>query len=366
MKNVLIIIGKLIVGGAERVGRDIGYYADKRKYMIHYLVFGDDVCFYEKELRDTGCQIHHMDPPMKGYLTYYENLCNLIKRENIDIIHSHTMFNSGWAMLAGKHQGIPIRISHSHSIKGNEYRGLVKKIYEKTMRRIICRYATNYVACGKGAGTWLYGKKFFERKGTVIYNGIELDQFVYNKYSRHKIREQYNIQDKFVIGHVGHLAPVKNQKFLLNIMPEILEKRPDSILLLLGEGQDRAMLEQKICEMRLEEKVLMTGNVSNVGDYMSAMDVFVFPSLYEGMPLALIEAQSNGLPCIISKNIPDDIYLTDLICPLQLENSNKQWIKSILNAKRNQPKAYGKEMYELGFDTQGMLERIYNLYESVE
>ena len=95
MRNVLIIIGKLSIGGAERVGRDIGYYADKKKYSIHYLVFEDDVCAYEKELTDAGCIIHHMDPPSAGYGRYYRNLCELIKKQQIDIIHAHTMFNSG-------------------------------------------------------------------------------------------------------------------------------------------------------------------------------------------------------------------------------------------------------------------------------
>lgn len=366
MKNVLIIIGKLTIGGAERVGRDIGYYADKQKYNIHYIVFEDDICDYEEELIGAGCMIHHIAPPSRGYIKYYKRLCNLIKKEHIDVIHSHTMFNSGWAMLAGKHQGVSIRIIHSHSIKGPEHRGLIKNLYEKTMRRVIQHYATDYVACGKGAGEWLYGKAFFEKHGTVIYNGIELKQFIYNENSRNKIREHYAIQDKFVIGHVGHLAPVKNQKFLLDLMPEILEKRPESILLLLGDGQDRHMIEEKIHTMGLENKVLLTGNVKNVGDYMSAMDVFVFPSLYEGMPLAMVEAQSNGLPCIISKNIPDDVYLTNLVSPLSLENSDEQWIDCITNTARKSPEIYGRKMYDLGFDTQGMLKKIYRLYESVK
>lgn len=363
MKNVLIIIGKLIVGGAERVGRDIGFFADKEKYRIHYLVFEDDVCAYEKELMDVGCIIHHMEPPSKGYWNYYKSLCVLINEENIDIIHSHTMFNSGWAMLAGKRQGIPVRIAHSHSIKGPEHRGFMKNIYENTMRRVIRRYATDFVACGKGAGNWLYGKQFFEEKGTLIYNGIGLEEFTYRESVREKIRTAKKLQDKYVIGHVGHLNTVKNQTFLLDLMPEILKKKPESVLLLLGDGEDRLMLEKKIKRMGLLDHVIFTGNVSNVGEYMSAMDVYVFPSLYEGMPLALVEAQTNGLPCVISDRIPDDIYLTDLVKPLPLEDSNEQWIIYITEAKRKSSEEYSKKMFETGFDTQGMLEKIYALYE---
>ena len=365
MKNVLIIIGKLIVGGAERVGRDIGFYADKKKYCIHYLVFEDDVCAYERELMDAGCIIHHMNPPSEGYRRYYKRLCELIAKEHIDIIHSHTMFNSGWAMLAGRQKSVLVRIAHSHSIKGPEHRGPMKNIYEKTMRLIIRHYATDFVACGKGAGNWLYGKHFFEEKGTLIYNGIGLEEFIYREDAREKIRIERKLQDKYVIGHVGHLVTVKNQIFLLGLMPDIIKRRPETILLLLGDGEDRSMIEQEIKRMGLSEHVILTGNVNNVGEYMSAMDVYVFPSLYEGMPLALVEAQTNGLPCVISNRIPDDVYLTDLVDPLPLEDSDEQWISHIIKAKRKTPEAYGKKMFEMGFDTQGMLKKIYKLYEGV-
>ena len=363
MKNVLIIIGKLIIGGAERVGRDIGYYADKKKYRIHYLVFEDDICAYEKELTDAGCIIHHMDPPSSGYVRYYRNLCELIKRQQIDIIHAHTMFNSGWAMLAGWQQRVPVRISHSHSIRGPEHRGFVKNLYEKTMRVMIRLFATDYVACGKGAGEWLYGKKFFEKNGTVIYNGIGLDQYIYDENERNKIREKYGLQKKFIIGHAGHFAPVKNQGFLLELMPEIIRRRPDAFLMLLGDGQNRRKFEDEAIKLGLQDKVLLTGNVKNVGAYLSAMDIFTFPSLYEGMPLALVEAQTNGLPCVISQKIPKDICLTDLISPISLNSSKEKWISIIISMKRDFPENYGKKMCDMGFDILNMLEKIYKLYE---
>ena len=366
MKNVLIIIGKLSVGGAERVGRDIGYYADKKKYSVHYLVFEDDVCAYEKELTDAGCIIHHMDPPSAGYGRYYRKLCELIKRQQIDIIHAHTMFNSGWAMLAGWQQRVPVRISHSHSIRGPEHRGFVKNLYEKTMRIMIRLFATDYVACGKGAGEWLYGKKFFEKNGTVIYNGIGLDQYIYDENERNKVREKYGLQKKFIIGHAGHFAPVKNQAFLLELMPEIIRRRPDAFLMLLGDGQIRKKLEEKVIKLGLQDRVLMTGNVKNVGDYMSAMDVFAFPSLYEGMPLSIIEVQCNGLPCVISDTVPDDVFLTDLICPISLKSPKENWIANICSMFRHDSEKYGEIMRKTGFDESNMLKNIYQIYDSVK
>lgn len=361
-KKILIIIGKLYIGGAEKIGRDIGLYADKNEFEIHYLVFEDEVGAYEAELEEAGCRIIHMRSPSENRIAYYENLKKLIREEKYDVIHSHTMFNSGWAMMAGKACGVPVRIAHSHSIRGPEKRGTVKNAYEKTMRKLILRYATHLVACGKSAGEWLYGEKVFAEKGLLIYNGIGLDEFTYDEKVRNNIRAKYGLENKFVIGHVGHLAAVKNQAFLIGMMPEILKSRPEAMLLLLGEGSDREMLQEKIAELGLEKNAIMTGNMPNVGEFMSAMDVFAFPSLYEGMPLAMVEAQTNGLPCIISDRVPKDVYLTDLVTAVSIENTEECWIEKLCGAKRNNPAAYADKMREMGFDTKGMTDRIYELY----
>ena len=362
MKRILIIIAKLYIGGAEKVGRDIGFYADKDEFDIHYLVFGNEIGVCEAELEVAGCRIIHMPPPSENYIVYYNELKKLIREEKYDVIHSHTMFNSGWAMMAGKACGVPVRIAHSHSIRGPEKRGVVKNTYEKTMRRLILHYATHLVACGQRAGEWLYGRNAFADRGLLIYNGIGLDEFAYDEKARKRIRTEYGLEDRFVIGHVGHLAPVKNQSFLIGMMPEILKIRPEAVLLLLGQGNDREMLQNKITELGLEDSVIMTGNVSNVGEFMSAMDVFVFPSLYEGMPLAMVEAQTNGLPCIISDRIPKDVHLTELVTALSIENSEDCWIEKLCSAERNNPLTYAEKMREMGFDTSGMTEIIYELY----
>lgn len=363
MKKVLIIIGRLAIGGAERVGRDIGYFADPERFEVHYLVFGDEVCAYEAELLAKGCRIIHMAPPRGNHLLFLRELKVLLRRERYDVIHSHTMFNSGWAMLAGKSCGVPVRIAHSHSIRGNEKRGFVKNTYEKLMRCLILRYATHYVGCGEKAGQWLFGEKVFARGGILIYNGVSLDRFAFSQETRREIRSAQNLEGRFVIGHVGHLAPVKNQRFLLQLMPEILKARPNALLLLLGEGGDRAELEEMVRQLELGDYVRMPGNVDNVSAWLNAMDVFAFPSFYEGMPLAMIEAQTNGLPCVISDRIPGDVHLTDLITTLPLEDSTGGWVDALCAAERKAPECYVSQMRETGFDTMGMLKKIYALYE---
>lgn len=360
MKKVLLIAAALYIGGAERVARDIGYYSGDQ-FEVHYLVFGDRVGEYEEELLKVGCKIIHADPPAAGHLSYYRFLCYLIQREHYDVIHAHTMFNSGWAMLAGKRCGVPVRICHSHSAL-DVHRSLLIRTYETAMRQLILRCATSLVACGKKAGVRLYGAHAFSEEGILLLNGVDADRFAFQRNTRSYIRQQLGVENKYVIGHVGHLADVKNQQFLIGLMPKLLQQRPDAFLLLLGEGENRKMLEQKIGRLKLQAYVAMTGNVSNVPDYLSAMDVFAFPSLFEGMPLSILEVQANGLPCIISDRVPTDVYATDLMTPLSLDDEHG-WIHAILSASRSKSEAYADEIKQKGLDLAGFLSKIYRLYD---
>ncbi|MBR3381728.1 MAG: glycosyltransferase [Clostridia bacterium] len=359
MKKVLIIAGALHIGGAEKVCRDIGLFA-KGRCEVHYLVFGDRVGEYEEELTEVGCKVLHTAPPANGHKAYYDYLVRLIRQERYDVIHSHTMFNSGWAMLAARRCGVPVRIAHSHSALEVPM-PLYKKCYEALMRRMILKNATVYAACGQKAGERLYGKKAFESKGVLLINGIQTAAFAYDEAARERVRRKHGLEGGFVIGHVGHLADVKNQSFLIKMMPKLLLRRPDARLLMLGEGSDRQMLETLIEQFGLKERVLMTGNVRNVNEYLSAMDVFAFPSLYEGLPLSIVEVQANGLPCIISDRVPKDVFVTDLLRTLPLDNAD-EWVDAICSARRNNSEEYCSLVRMAGMDVRGFMEKVYSLY----
>lgn len=310
---------------------------------------------------DAGCHIFHLPEPSLSYASYLKSLWRLFKDKEYHVVHAHTMFNCGWAMCLAKLCGVPVRVAHSHSAL-TDGKSLVKSVYEAAMRLLINTCATDFIACGVAAGKRLYGEKKFAKCGKLILNGIDTNAFRYDEAKRAAIRAQLGIEDRFVIGHAGHLVEVKNQSFLLERMPEILERRPDAVLLLLGEGPDRGMLDEKIRSLQLEDHVIMTGNVTNVGDYLSAMDVFAFPSLYEGMPLSILEVQANGLPCILSDRVPKDVHLTDLIKPLALETP-EAWVEAILEARRKCSAGYAEKMKLAGFDVTTAMEKIYEIYE---
>ena len=366
MKKILEIIGSLKVGGQEQIGKEIGLHIDREKYEIHYLVFDKEKGEYEKDLNEVGIKVFHFPEPSEGYLQYLKNLKKLIKENSYSIIHAHTMFNCGWVMLVGWYMDVPCRIAHSHSIKRADCRyGTRRKLYQLIMRQLIRTFGTEFIGCGRAAGEWLFGKSFFEKRGRILYNGIDTSKFLFSFDTRMQVREKLDLQDKFVIGHVGHFAKVKNQKFLIELMPEVLKKRADAILLLLGDGELKDRLWKYCKKIGIEDHVLMTGNVSNVADYLCAMDVFVFPSLYEGMPLSVIEVQCNGLPCIISDAVPEDVFLTDLIIPIGLNEPKQRWIDEIYLTSRKNEESYGDAMMRSEFDKRVMLDRIYSIYDNV-
>lgn len=361
MKYILQIPAHLYIGGVEKVARDIGIYADPSKYKIDYIVFDKETGEYEIELVAHGCRVFHLQEPSLDYKIFLKNLRQIMSKTKYDVVHAHTMFNIGWIMMVAKQMNVPTRISHAHSALNNGG-GIKVKCYEKLMRLFILKNATVLIACGEKAGIRLYGEKTYREKVKLVLNGIDTLHFQFSEESRDIIRKQLNIEKRFVIGHTGHLASVKNQKFLIELMPEIIKRKPDAVLLLLGEGKERTRLENIVKKLNLQKYVILTGNVSNVYDYLSSMDVFAFPSLYEGMPLSIIEVQANGLPCIISTEVPKDVYLTDLIHPLELSDS-AGWISEICNVVRKDSKRYASRLREAGFDTQSVMQKIYSMYE---
>lgn len=363
MKYILQIAAHLTIGGAEKVARDIGMYANPEEYEIHYVIFDDDIGDYGKDVISKGCKIFKLREPSENYSEFFRKLKEIMSTYPYDAVHAHTMFSIGWVMLAAKQMNIPVRVSHAHSALING-KSLMKSIYESVMRCLILSYSTDLVACGEKAGQRLYGKSAYKKRGKLILNGVNTEEYRFSEEKRYIIRNQLNLQNNFVLGHTGRLADIKNQSFLIELMPELLKKREDAKLILLGDGDDREMLEEKVNALNLKDNVIFAGSVCNVQDYLSAMDVFVFPSLYEGMPLSILEVQANGLPCVISDTVPPDVFLTDLIHPLSLNDSKDKWIEAIISVKRNTSKDYPQELKDAGFDTQTAMEKVYRIYEN--
>lgn len=366
MKNkVLQVIGILTIGGAETVAMNLFRYINKDKYEFHYIVFGDKIGSCEAEMINIGAKIFRVNPPSSNYFVYCMQLDQIIKENGpYEIVHSHTLFNSGFVMKIAAKNGVKCRVTHSHTTQNKVNGSFILKLYEKVMRYLIIKYSTHYAACSKAAGNYLFGEKLFKREGIIIKNGIDAEKYKFNCDIRRIIRKDLNISDYFVIGYVGHLAAVKNLNFLLDVFNQIHMLNPSSVLLLVGDGNERIKLENKIKEYGLEANVIMTGNIANVNEMLSAMDVFAFPSLFEGLGMALIEAQANGLPCIVSDTVPDDTFITDLIKTISLNNTTEFWADTIINAKRNNSSIYWEKVIKEGYDVSLIGRNIEAIYEN--
>lgn len=363
-KKALHIIAELGIGGAEKVAMDLGLYMRDYGYESHYIVFGNDVGEYENILIKNDQIVFHFESPGTDYIKFYRSLKSLIKDNQYSVVHAHTMFNCGFVMLAARMEGVPVRIAHAHSALFDS-RSTLQKTYEVLMRKLILRNSTDCIACGIAAGQKLFGKKAFETDCQVVLNGVNTAQFKFCEEARQKIRKDLESEGSFLIGHVGRLVDVKNQQFLIRLIPQIQKLRPNARLLLLGDGEDRNELKDLIRSLKLEASVILAGNVLNTSDYLSAMDVFAFPSLYEGMPLSILEVQANGLPCILSTGVPKDVYQTDLILPLSLDQP-EQWVQAICNAKRVSPEKYSEELRRKGLDTQTVMQQYLEIYERAD
>lgn len=363
MIKILQVPTGLYGTGEQKISRDIGLLRDPNNLEIHYVVFTEAVDRFEPQLQERGCIVHHR--PLKGrrpyfYFQLYRTLKALMKKERYDAVHAHCMFQSGIVMLAAKAAGVPIRITHSHNT--GKFKHPFSGVYDAVMRRMILANATELVGCGKAAGEFLFGEKAFNKRGKVILNGVELERFRFREDARQAMRSAMRLENCFVIGNVARLSPVKSQAFLIRLMPEILQIRPEAVLLLIGEGPEQANLERLIRELNLEHKVILAGNVSNVEDYLCAMDVFALPSLFEGVPLTLLEAQANGLPGVMSQKVPDEVMATDLISKIPMEDKCG-WAHALCAAKRNAPNRYTTELRRRGLDYSNMMKSVYQLYE---
>lgn len=355
--KILEISAKLNIGGAQAVAANIAKYAPDDMEFV-YIVFGDDVGEYEAEIAAKGNRIIHIPSPVCGRRKFFKNLLKIMKAEKFDAVHCHTMYSCGTVMLAAKLCGIPCRVCHSHTAKDEARQSFVRKVYKSVMRFLMKTCGNVYLACGLDAGNELYGEKWFSSHGEIIKNGIDISKYAYNEDSAKRIRAEFNLTDSFVIGHIGHYVNVKNQAFLIQMMPDIVRLKPNAKLLMFGEGDDRAKLDALINQLHMEDHARLMGNANNIHEVLSAFDVFAFPSLYEGTPLSLIEAQANGVPCIISDRIPNDACLTDLITKLPI-GDEELWIEQIMAVQRKYPESYNSAVREEYEDVQSSMDRLY-------
>ena len=329
------IMGKWVGGGVEAVVMNYYRHIDKDKIQFDFICDADSTNIPYEEIEKLGGKVI-LIPPYQKVFKYHKELKRVLKEGNYKIVHSHINTLSVFSLFAAKCAGVPVRIAHSHATTSNKE--FLRNIIKNILRKFSKIYATDYYACSELAGRFQFGNKAFnEEKVTIINNAIDIDKFLYNKEKRKKIRDELNISDETIlIGNVGRLESVKNQKFVIDIFNEYLKNNNNAFLVIIGEGSLKKTLLNYIEEMNLKDKVKLVGQREDVDFVYSALDVFLFPSLYEGFGLSLIEAQCSGVNCLASNNVVKEINVSSCIKFLDLTLGAYEWAKNIeMNYNRN-------------------------------
>lgn len=328
--RILHIIGKRPKGGIGTVVRNYQKYISDYGIQFDYLIFDDNENGnFDEKVKQMGSQVYVL-PELKQKRLF--SLSYLIKnffkdhRNNYDIIELHS---PNIAFLIHKYAykyGIRHRITHSHSIRlsNNKWKAIRNRILCASIKSL----STDYFACSKEAGTALYGKRILSNdKFQIINNSINLQDFEFNIDNRNIWRNKYHVQkDEICLIHVGRFSKEKNHEFLLNVAQKIKEKGIKFKMILVGDGELYEKIRNEAVMRQLDDSIIFTGHIFNVKDYLDAADIFVLPSFIEGVPLSIIEAQANGLNCVISDTVPP-VIVSDSCFYTPLEVNG--WVKAI-------------------------------------
>ena len=385
------IMGKWIGGGVESVIMNYYRHLDHKKIQFDFICDEDSTRIPYEEIKKLGGRVF-LVPKYQKLPQYLKALEDLFRKNQYRIVHSNINTLSVFPLYAAKKAGVPVRISHSHSTSNTKEwkRNIIKNI----LRPFSKKYATDYFACSELAGQYLFGNKAFDQgEVKIIHNAIDLDKFKFDPEVRKKLRKELDIDEKtIVIGHVGRFVKQKNHDFLIDVFNEYHAKNPDSKLLLIGTGPLEEKIKAKVEKLNLSDYVLFLGQREDTNKLYSVMDVFCLPSLYEGLGMVLIEAQTNGLPCVASDKVPKEAKVSENISfsPFNVEkftkkiNTNRDSINTFFpteyNILKNAPKLqkiYGKykesnqkiiKVLQLGMtDNLGGIETfLINHYENID
>lgn len=366
--RVLHITEELSAAGIESFIMNIYRRIDRNRVQFDFLVLRNQDEYYDNEIKASGGIKYTISPKSSNIMCRVYEESKLVEqfltKNHYDIVHIHYTTPLRAPLLeAVKKAGVNTRIYHSHSayVLG---KSRLKLFIYSCMSKKITKYATHYFACSIAAGKWIFEEPLIRGgKVKVIYNGINTNRFAYDPQKRSNIRAELGLTNEFLIIHTGRFTEQKNQHFIVEVFAELLSMNPESRLLLLGKGEQEDSVRNQIEKLGIKNKVFMLGVKSNVEDYLSAADLYIMPSLYEGLPVAAVEAQCSGLPCILSSNITKEVKLTDDVEFLSLEVKKSQWCEAIVS-KMNKERVDGSLcVKEHGYDVQQVSKELQEFYE---
>lgn len=381
--RVLHVLGNTNLGGAESRIMDLYRHTDRNRVQFDFLVHSGEEGFFEKEIRELGGRIFRV-PRFRiyNYFSYRKALKEFFqKHHEFALVQGHMTSTAAIYLPIAKKAGVKKTAAHARSAGVDK--GL-KGTMTRFLRRNLADKADYLFTCSELAGISVYGEKAV-REGKTIFipNAIDCAGFTFDPEKRKKLREELGLADALIIGHVGRFHYAKNHEYLLRVFAELCRMSAGAggstaetgadqkyHLILLGEGPLMEDTRKLAEELGVADKVHFLGNHKNIADYYQAMDYFVYPSRYEGMPGTIVEAQASGLPCLMSDTICREVIATELVETMSIEEVPKAWAEGLqrridaLVSKQENREKYAAKMAAAGFDVQAQAERMMRFYES--
>ena len=358
--KVCHVVSGLKAGGVESMIYNYCSRLSKKEYEFHMLYQHDPSIKNIKEFKKIGFELKRIPSKVKHPIKNYLETWKYFKENSFDVVHCHMTLMNFIPLIAAKNLGIPIRICHSHNSDVRK-KNIFVKLLNNLLKLLCIKYATVLVACGKEAGRYMYGNKNF----LIINNALDIKKYEYNSFARKKIRKQYGILDNdILIGHIGRFTIQKNHKFILEMFTKLINERKENgknyKLLLIGDGELKKEIEQYVIKRKLGDKVIFTGIVNNSNEFYSAMDIFILPSLWEGLPVVGIESQISGLPCLFADTIDKECKINSNVRILNLDID--EWINFIKNIDLKRVKVNMKLINEKNLNIESQIKLLKFLY----
>ena len=356
-------------GGAETMVMNYYRNIDRSKIQFDFMVHRSERGAYDDEIEALGGKIYRMCPIFPQNFAKYKKMLQSFFDEHPEykIIHSHMSELGCFAFLETRKRDDITRICHAHnapnikSMTSYEKLQLLMRNYFKHRMR---PYTDKYFICGYDAGDWLFGKKNRD-KFIMMNNAVDAQKFRYSEETRKEIRSSLGIEDKFTVVNVGRFNQQKNHGFLIDIFENIKKKNPDSVLLLAGNGELEEKIREKVKSKKLDDSVIFLGLRSDIDKILQGCDVFLFPSLYEGLPVTMVEAQSSGIKCVISDGVPSQCIMTENVEVIPLAEDADLWAEKVLTYKSYERKDMYEEIVSAGFDIKANAKELEEFYTAL-
>ena len=360
--RVLQVVAKMERNGYESRIMDIYRNLDRSRVQFDFYTHRKDKGDFDDEIIGLGGKIYYNNAisPIH-FLGYLKELNSFFREHHYDIVHSHLNSYSGWVLLAAKHNGVKVRIAHS---RNSGFDPGWKTIFKRASKLIINIPPTHRFACSKKAGIWLFGRAFErDRNSKVIPNAFNCDAFAYNRETRENVRKELGIDTETAVVNVGRLTPQKNHEMIFEVFKSFNQRQPDSRLYLFGDGELKEQIRALADAMEISGRVTFMGNRPDVSKYLNAMDIMLFPSLYEGFGTVAIEAQCNGLPVLASDVLPEETRVTALIKYRALKDPISEWAEDLESlVRQNDRQDHSSEMKKAGYDMRTNALNMQNFY----